>query len=207
MIFCPKCGVSVEQYDENGNAALSCSSCDVVWLKFLESMADDAIWPDVAKRDKHDIICPKCGYERYPSDNATSRADCPQCRMSYIKLLFRKPDAEIQGKEPLAEQQSHSSEVLPAVQAIDSTASVNKQCPFCKELVHVDAVKCKHCGANIGLQIDAYKGKGKITGVGKLGIGLGLLMLWGFWKSGNVVFLGAGLFFLVGSYLLARNGK
>lgn len=57
-------------------------------------------------------------------------------------------------------------------------ASATKQCPYCKETVHVDAVKCKHCGAAIDLQIMAFKQKGKLTVVGWIGSTLGVLMLW-----------------------------
>ena len=94
MIYCPKCGISSEQQVGAGNASLSCSSCGVVWSEFLELMANDALWPDIIKRDKHDIICPKCGYERFPSDDATSRTKCPSCRVDYTTVFLGKTHQE-----------------------------------------------------------------------------------------------------------------
>jgi ribosomal protein L7/L12 len=94
MIYCPKCGISTEQCDGEGNAILSCSSCGVFWRDFLELMANNALWPDIVSRDKHEIICPKCGYERFPSDEATPRTACPNCKAQYLKSFVELPPAE-----------------------------------------------------------------------------------------------------------------
>lgn len=96
MIYCPKCGVSTEQVDSDGNALLSCPSCGVVWSEFLEIMANDDLWPDIVKRDKHDIICPKCGDERLTGDEAKSRTTCPSCHVRYTGSLVGKSPIEPQ---------------------------------------------------------------------------------------------------------------
>lgn len=94
MIYCPKCGISTERLEGGGNALLSCSTCGVVWSEFLELMANDALWPDIVRRDKHDIICPKCGYERLTGDEAKARITCPDCRVSYTESLLAKNPTE-----------------------------------------------------------------------------------------------------------------
>ncbi len=33
---------------------------------------------------------------------------------------------------------------------LPSNAEGNAQCPYCRELVRSDAIKCKHCGSSIG---------------------------------------------------------
>lgn len=119
MAYCPKCGISSDQQVGTGNALLSCSSCSVVWSEFLETMADDALWPAIVTRDKHEIICPKCGYERYPSDKATPRTTCPDCRVRYTESLAPRP-IEPQKTETIA-------------------------CEFCGEQILAVAKKCKHC--------------------------------------------------------------
>lgn len=87
MIYCPKCGITSELVDGKEISNLSCPSCGVIWNKFLETMANDALWPSIVERDKHEIICPKCGYERYSSDSAILRTECPSCRASYAESL------------------------------------------------------------------------------------------------------------------------
>ena len=127
MIYCPKCGSSTELADEAGIASLSCPSCGVVWAKFLEVMADDALWHDMVSRDKREIICPKCGYERFPSDEGTSRSACPSCHVNYIKSLLPRP--------------------------IETQKTNTKACEYCGEQILSVAKKCKHCGSMLGGEV------------------------------------------------------
>lgn len=45
-----------------------------------------------------------------------------------------------------------------------------RQCPFCKEEIRTDALRCRHCQANLG------RGSGSLTVLGRVGAGLGLLL-------------------------------
>ena len=124
MIYCPKCGTSTKLINEAGIANLSCPSCGVVWEKFLEAMANDALWPSIVDRDKHEIICPKCGYERYSSDSAVPRTKCPSCRENYAESVTPPP--------------------------VDAQNADTKACEFCGERILAVAKKCKHCGSMLG---------------------------------------------------------
>ena len=120
MIYFPKCGTSTKLINESGTANLSCPSCGIVWEKFLEAMANDALWPRIVSRQKHEIVCPKCGYERYSSDSAIPRAKCPSCHVDYAESLRPSP-LEVRNAE-------------------------TKACEFCGERIFAVAKKCKHCG-------------------------------------------------------------
>ena len=112
-----------------------------------------------------------------------------------------------------------------------------KKCPFCKEEILEGAIKCKHCGSMLDGSsqekkvvvsgADPFaelhtpikgKTKGKLTFIGKLGIGVGILfMLGGFITMGSagpdyeiqnsffIVLIGLG--FSAASYLWARRPK
>ena len=121
MTYCPKCGTSTKLINESGAANLSCPSCGVVWEKFLEAMANDALWPSIVSREKHEIVCPKCGYERYSSDGAIPRTKCPSCHVDYAESL-RPPPLDVQNAD-------------------------TKACEFCGEKILAVAKKCKHCGS------------------------------------------------------------
>ena len=123
MIYCPKCGTSTKLINESGAANLSCPSCGIVWEKFLETMANDALWPSIVDRDKHEIICPKCGYERYSSDSAIPRTKCPSCRENYAESVTLPP--------------------------ADAQNADTKACEFCGERILAVAKKCKHCGSSV----------------------------------------------------------
>ena len=119
MIYCPKCGTLTKLVNEAGIANLSCPSCSVVWENFLEAMANDDLWPGIISSEKHEIICPKCGYERYSSDSTISRSKCPSCRASYIESVTPPP--------------------------AEAKYTDTKACEFCGEQILGVAKKCKHC--------------------------------------------------------------
>lgn len=108
-----------------------------------------------------------------------------------------------------------------------------RKCPFCAEEIKAEALKCKHCGSMLDGSpveqkvtvsgIDPFaqyhteikgKKKGKITFVGYLGLGLGVLMLFvsrsmieksaDGGESGFIVGL-MGIGTIIASYLWARR--
>jgi hypothetical protein len=104
-IHCPKCGNICDQCDADGAPILTCPSCEVYWAKFLESMANDALWPDIVKRLKHDLYCPACGYERVEADESIPRTECPKCKVIYTNSLLGKINVQ-PSRPPVSEQNS-----------------------------------------------------------------------------------------------------
>jgi len=88
MVYCPKCGISTETINQDSSGRLPCRSCGVVMPAFLEEMANDSVWPSMVSSTKHEIVCPRCGYERYESDSTFPRTKCPSCRTNYQDHLL-----------------------------------------------------------------------------------------------------------------------
>jgi rubredoxin len=99
-----------------------------------------------------------------------------------------------------------------------------QQCPMCGEPILAVAKKCKHCGSMLDgsepvqkvavASVDPFadlhapiagKKKGKLTLIGKFGVGLGVLFLLAGIAAGNPGFLLFAGIFGVGSYLWVRR--
>lgn len=93
-------------------------------------------------------------------------------------------------------------------------------CPDCKTEVSDKAPACPKCGSPIAptkvtiahvspgadLSAPITMGKGKLSGVGITGIVLGVLMfVVGVAAGGQVFLMGAGVFFIVASFMWARK--
>jgi predicted RNA-binding Zn-ribbon protein involved in translation (DUF1610 family) len=91
--------------------------------------------------------CVKCGYERQPSDTAPDY-ECPKCGVIYAKAEAAIASRHAEGSTPSeAAQRPAKRNGETAPQSVLSTDT--RQCPKCKEEIHRDAVKCKHCGAKL----------------------------------------------------------
>ncbi|MFZ4707621.1 MAG: hypothetical protein ACOYMF_16595 [Bacteroidales bacterium] len=85
------------------------------------------------------IVCPNCNLSKdFPEDKLPQKAvtfNCPQCKQSFVydPITNAKDFTFIQEVQPVAPQNNVKT----------------KPCPFCKELIHPEANKCKHCGSTI----------------------------------------------------------
>ena len=121
--------------------------------------------------------CPHCHKSvEAPGDMAGDTADCPSCGGSVV----------------VPSQQQSKAALTPRSRPTTDT----KECPFCGEEILAKAKKCKHCqsmldGSSQGQKMtvagrDPFaeyhteiqgKKKGKLTIIGWLGIGLGILFM------------------------------
>lgn len=201
MIYCPKCGVSTEQVDSEGNAVLSCPSCCVVWSEFLELMANDDLWPDLVQRDKHDIICPKCGYERLTGDEAKSRTTCPDCRVSYAESLIAPAAAETQGRSEKFSTFDDEDGYAYGVQAASNISpSPNASMLGGPVTINSESSLAKKCGAAFGAMGTLQRW---LTGVGAiLTVGMVLEVIAKATKNANsetvgwIILLGSASFYV-----------
>ncbi|MEI6828106.1 MAG: zinc-ribbon domain-containing protein [Desulfuromonadales bacterium] len=85
------------------------------------------------------ITCPNCNFSRdVPSEKLPQKAvnvNCPQCKKPFVY-------------EPKTEVQDFTFDQV-AQPAPPPNDAKTKPCPFCKELIHPEANKCKHCGSTI----------------------------------------------------------
>ena len=96
------------------------------------------------------IICPKCGANGpIPADLASDRIRCKACGERF-RVPDLRPAATDPPPPPGMEHESPRWARL-AKRTIDRAATVRlrrpiRPCPFCREPIRVDALKCKHCG-------------------------------------------------------------
>jgi hypothetical protein len=162
-------------------------------------MANDAQWPEVVSCDKHDIICPKCGYERLISDEVKSRTTCPDCRVSYTTSLAGIPTLKSQANGSIQDQQAQRGSG-----AVANTTGLSETTSSLVMTTKVSSPSSEPTICNSD-QTVANKTKGKLTVVGKIGIALGILSLFAFTQTGKPILMLGGLMFVVGSYLYARK--
>ena len=158
--------------------------------------------------------CPECGKNLVIAETGAGRSvDCPGC-----------------GKGITVPEASNMSVHGEAVSASDSKY---KKCTFCAEDILAEAKKCRHCGSMLDgsqqqdvavRELDpfaqyhtAIKGKkeGKLTLIGRLGLGFGIfIMCLSFAgcfvaepgdEEGIFYMFMMGLFFAIASYLWARK--
>ena len=101
------------------------------------------------------VACPKCGYERQPTDSA-SNAECPRCGLilskKYLSSQEQKLKAEEAAKgwfrgEPVEEPTKAVGTEPTAQLPLPSLAkSKTKNCPACNGVVAIGATACPHCG-------------------------------------------------------------
>lgn len=105
------------------------------------------------------VICPSCNSRlKAPEQLAGKFVQCPKCKTrvevpgsghsSWSQASTSPPPAEQPTNYPPPAVTPPSP---PAVANVVFTGPVPtvKQCPFCAEQIHVDALKCKHCGETI----------------------------------------------------------
>ncbi|MDO8329959.1 MAG: hypothetical protein Q7T36_05755 [Fluviicoccus sp.] len=91
----------------------------------------------------------KCGYERKATDSAPEY-ECPSCQVVYAKV-----EKAALGREFTPEQQQEI-----------------KSCPYCGERILAVALKCKHCGSDLGRNAGSNRKQYEQAGFGALLLGL-----------------------------------
>jgi len=99
---------------------------------------------------KHRVTCPQCHATKVADERFLGhRVKCPRCGNTFLVPL-EAPEVNVE-QQPLPPPVKPKGEPPPLPKrepTPDSKPEMSdtKECPFCKEIVKVDAVKCKHCG-------------------------------------------------------------
>jgi tRNA(Ile2) C34 agmatinyltransferase TiaS len=84
-----------------------------------------------------DVRCPVCSVTLRLPESATDRFQCPKCG-SLIELQ----------SQPVPVAHSYRAASIGAAPRADLGAA-QAVCPFCREAIQSEAVKCKHCGERL----------------------------------------------------------
>jgi hypothetical protein len=58
----------------------------------------------------------------------------------------------------IADQESNKHRSSPERFSMSSPESATRQCPYCKEVIHSEAIRCKHCQTNLAPGVPAGGG-------------------------------------------------
>ena len=90
------------------------------------------------------IHCPKCGYNRMPSDTAPI-TECPKCGVIFEKFLSAPPRKPVVARSKKEQRPDPASPAETPAAAPTAEAKVTS-CPACRGTVAYGAKTCPHCG-------------------------------------------------------------